>query len=156
MYFKLLELRACFLPFRTRVIFSFTSRAPSPLPFQAKCGKGFGSCCVFGSQANCSRASMGTIQLLMLVPKPLEWKGPCQTSSAFALLDNSEMSCKQNSPMASSRTIDDRAQTSRSTAQTRKCAPSLLRSASARPMARVWRRSIPSQARSRDAWWDHM
>jgi hypothetical protein len=76
MYFKLLELRGWVLPFRTRVIFSLMSRAPLLGVGQVRWGKGFGSWVVFGAQAKGSRASKGTIQLLMLVPKPLEWKGP--------------------------------------------------------------------------------
>jgi hypothetical protein len=39
-------------------------------------GKGGGSWDVLGEQEKGSRASIGTIQLLMLVPKPLEWNGP--------------------------------------------------------------------------------
>lgn len=43
---------------------------------QVRCGKGEGVWGVLGKQEKGSRASRGTIQLLMLVPKPLEWKGP--------------------------------------------------------------------------------
>jgi hypothetical protein len=80
MYFRLLVLRGYILPARTRVILSLTSKAPVAGLGQVRCGNGGGFCGVLGAQAKDSRASIGTIQLEMLVPKPLEWKGPwgCQ------------------------------------------------------------------------------
>lgn len=62
--------------FRIKVALSFTSRAPVEGFGQVRCGKGRGFWGVLGAQEKGSRASRGTIQLLMLVPKPLEWKGP--------------------------------------------------------------------------------
>jgi hypothetical protein len=59
---------------------------------------------------------MGTIQLLMLVPKPLEWNGPWHQnhiSHVARILDNVKQNLKQNSPTASFRIADDREQTNR-------------------------------------------
>jgi len=45
---------------------------------QVRWGKGGGFWGVWGAQEKGRRASSGTIQLLVVVPKPLEWKGPCE------------------------------------------------------------------------------
>jgi hypothetical protein len=66
----------CFWPPRMSVIFSLMSRAALAGFGQVRCGNGGGSWVVLGAQEKGSRASRGTIQLEMLVPNPLEWKGP--------------------------------------------------------------------------------
>jgi hypothetical protein len=77
MYFRLEVLSAWDLPARIKVIFNLMSSAASAGFGQVRCGNGGGLWTVLGAQEKGSRASRGTIQLLMLVPKPLEWKGPC-------------------------------------------------------------------------------
>jgi hypothetical protein len=91
---------------------------------------------VLGAQEKGSRASRGTIQFEMEVPKPLEWKGPWGCVSVYlvalypSLRERISLQARNDvcviSPKVSSRTTGGRARTSRSAGQSRRCVLSRL------------------------------
>ena len=140
-------------PLRMSFMRSLTSRAPVLGSGQVRCLKGAGFCFVFGGHENGSRASMGTIQLLMLVPR----RALTSANEAYIQSHGSFMYQILSSgmvPVDASQTIDDLLQTNHSAIRSRICVLWLPRSPLCCRGGSVWTRSNPFQVHSPFFGWD--